>query len=328
MTRFVIRRLLLIPLALAAVLALTYAYAHEVQWDYASRYPQLYRRLTTIDQRPESLWQAFRQYVRGLLQFDLGSLRNGESIVNVLLQALIASSGLLITALVFSVPVGIGLGMLGARWRHLRPARWLTVLSTMGLAMPSFYVGSLLILVSVAYTLSRRGGAGSPFPLAGFGWDEHMVFPVLALMVRPTVQIAQVTATLLTGELQKPYVAASRSLGHRRTTVKRRLAFRNVLAPVMLTVAGSLRLLGADLILVEWLFYWPGLGRFLAASLIPASRTDMATSPYLLEPAFLAALMVCVTAIFLIADFVASFLVRVFDPRLRVKTAEEVNVNV
>lgn len=151
-----------------------------------------------------------------------------------------------------------------------------------------------------------------------------MVFPVVALMVRPTVQIAQVTGTLLTEELQKTYVFAARSLGHTWTMIKRRLAFRNVLAPVMLTIAGSLRTLVTDLILVEWLFFWPGVGRFLASALIPAGRTDMASSPYLLHPEFTTALLASVTLIFLAADFVASVLVRIFDPRLRVPVEGEV----
>ncbi len=324
MARFLTRRLLIIPVALIAVLLLAYGYAHIVQWDYARHYPQLYYRLRVIQQRPETLIEAYKTYLPGLLRLDFGKLRNGENITVVLWKALQASLALLAIALIASVPLGLFLGIAAARWTRSRPARWLTLAATAGLAMPSFYVGSLLILFSVAYAL-MRGGGGAPFPLAGFGWDNHLVLPTLALMLRPTVQIAQVTATLLTGELQKQYVVAARSLGHKWGAVKQRLAFRNVLAPVALTIAGSLRTLMTDLILVEWLFFWPGIGRFMAYALIPANRTDMASSPYLLEPPFVAAILTLVAAIFLLADFVASALVRVFDPRLRVPTREEVS---
>ncbi len=323
MVRYILQRLLIIPLALAIVILLSYAYAHTVQWDYASRYPQLYNRLKNVQQRPESLIEAYREYLPALLKFDLGVLRNGQAITVVLRDALIASMGLLAMALILSTPLGIGLGTLAGRWKSRRPARWLAVLSTAGLAMPSFYIGSLLILTSVAYALWRKDGEGLLFPLAGFGWDLHMVYPTLALMVRPTVQIAQVTGTLLTGELGKQYVVAARSLGHSWRTVKRHLAFRNILAPVVLTIAGSLRSLMTSLILVEWMFFWPGLGRFLAAALIPAARTNMASSPYLMDPPFTTALLTLITAIFLIADFIASVVVRILDPRLRVPTAEE-----
>lgn len=324
MARFLARRLLLIPVALIAVILLAYGYAHVVQWEYAQRYPQLYYRLAVTQQRPESLFEAYREYLPELLHFNLGSLQNGQPIVEVLRQAITASLGLLLVALVVSIPAGIVLGIVASRWTHLRPARWLMLVATAGLAMPSFYIGSLLILISVAYALWRGGGRGLPFPLAGFGWDEHMVFPTIALMLRPTVQIAQVTATLLTGELHKQYAFAARSFGHSWRTVKRRLAFRNVLAPIVLTIAGSLRMLVTDLILVEWLFFWPGLGRFLAFALIPSERTNMASSPYLLDPPFVTAILVTVTALFLVADFFASVVVRFFDPRLRVPVQEEV----
>jgi peptide/nickel transport system permease protein len=324
MVRFILRRLLIIPLALIVVLLLSYAYAHEVQWEYANRYPQLYYRLKVTQQRPERLKAAYAQYLPKLLQLDLGTLRNGKPIVEVLGESGVASLGLLATALVLSVVVGLLLGIGAAHWTRRRPARWLTMFATAGFAMPSFYVGSLLILLSVAYALWLGEGRGLPFPLAGFGWDRHMVFPTLALMLRPTVQIAQVTASLLTGELHKLYVVSARSFGHTWRAVKRRLALRNVLAPVVLTIARSLRTLVTDLILVEWLFFWPGLARFLAFALIPASRTDMASSPYFLDPPFVAVLLTTITALFLVADFVASVLVRVFDPRLRVQGAEEV----
>ena len=324
MVRFLIRRLAMIPLALVAVILLAYAYAHIVQWDYAQKYPQLYYRLVVVQQRPESLLEAYRDYLPDLLRFDLGTLRNGQNITEVLGSAIKASLGLLLVALVVSVPVGLLLGIMASRWTRLRPARWLTLMATAGLAMPSFYIGSLLILISVAYALWRGGGRGLPVPLAGFGWDNHMVFPTIALMLRPTVQIARVTASLLTGELRKQYVFAARSFGHSWPVVKRRLALRNVLAPVILTITGSLRMLVTDLILVEWLFFWPGLGRFLAYALIPADRTNLAGSPYFLDPPFVTAILATVTIFFLIADFLASAAVRVFDPRLRVPVQEEI----
>lgn len=322
MIRFILQRLLLLPLILAVVVVLTYAYAHTVQWEYAGRYGQLYQRLKVIEQRPEALAPAFKDYVGGLLRADLGTLRNGERISVVLGQAGVASLGLLLAALALSAPLGVLLGIGAAHWQQRRPARWLMVSATMGMAAPSFYIGSLLILFSVAYALWR--GGGSPFPLAGFGWDRHMVFPLVALTLRPTLQIAQVTASLLTAELHKPYVTAARSIGQAWKTIKRRLAFRNVLAPVILSLAGSLRMLVTDLILVEWLFFWPGLGRFLAYALIPAARTNIALSPYFLDPAFTAALLTTLTLLFLLTDFAAAVLVRLFDPRLRVPVREEV----
>ena len=324
MLRFILQRLLIIPLALILVIVLTYAYAHFVQWDYASRYPQLYYILSVTQERPREFAPAFKTYLNDLRSGSLGTLRNGENIGLVLQKAGIASLGLLAVALGVSIPLGVLLGISASNWKSKRPACWLTLGATAGLAMPSFYIGSLLILFSVAYVLIIPRQNGIPFPLAGFGWDRHMILPTLSLMLRPTMQIAQVTATMLTTELSKPYIAAARSVGHRWRTVKQRLAFRNVLAPITLTVAGALRTLVTDLVLVEWMFFWPGLGRFLAYALIPAARTNRANSPYLLDPAFTTAMLASITLLFLSADFIAAVFVRIFDPRLRVPVAEEV----
>jgi ABC-type dipeptide/oligopeptide/nickel transport system permease component len=78
-----------------------------------------------------------------------------------------------------------------------------------------------------------------------------------------------------------------------------------------------MRMLVADLILVEWLFSWPGLGRMLAYVLIPAQITNEAGSPLFLDPPLMAGVMTVLAALFLFADFIASAVVRVIDPRLR-----------
>ncbi|HEX6304924.1 MAG TPA: PQQ-binding-like beta-propeller repeat protein [Anaerolineales bacterium] len=107
--------------------------------------------------------------------------------------------------LILSVILGLVIGFGAVRNDPPGSARWLTLVSTVGLAMPSFYIGSLFVMGSVFYLLWRGPGTDPLLPLDGFGWDAHLVFPTLALMARPTVQVAQVTAGLLSGELNKQY---------------------------------------------------------------------------------------------------------------------------
>jgi peptide/nickel transport system permease protein len=200
-------------------------------------------------------------------------------------------------------------------------SNWLTIFSTVGLAMPSFYIGSLFVFGLLAYVL--RGGYGTqlPLPMRGFGWDEHLVLPALALMARPTVQIAHVTAELLVEELDKQYVFAARSLGHTWHAILGQKALRNILASVILSVAGSVRLLVGELIVIEWLFVWPGLGRLLALALIPAGTSSPSQAPLFLNPPLVAAVLLVFAGAFLVTDLAAATLVRAVDPRLR--AAEE-----
>ena len=265
MLRFIFRRLIFIPLVLILVNFLGFAYAHYARPIRAERTP--YSRL---DKEVGPLLAEYRAYLNTVLILDFsmelatpGSLRsNTPSTFGVLLKnATIASLGLLLLTLLLSTLLGFFLGLKAVRNEAQGVAHWLSLISTAGLAMPSFYIGSLFIFVSVYYVLRSIPGTNPPFPLDGFGWDKHLVLPVLALMARPTVQLAQVTAGLLSEELRKQYVIAARSLGYTWRSIHNTYALRNVIAPVIVTIAGLIRLLVGEQVLIEWLFRWPGLGR-------------------------------------------------------------------
>jgi peptide/nickel transport system permease protein len=188
--------------------------------------------------------------------------------------------------------------------------------------MPSFFIGSLFILAVFRYQIWRGYGTRLPLPMGGFGWDKHLVLPTLALMARPTVQIAQIVAGLLVDELGKQYIVAARSVGNSWPRILRRNALRNILAAVVLSIAGSVRLLVGELVVVEWLFEWPGLGRLLAWTLIPPAGTALVEwVPLFLSPPVVAAVLMALGGVFLLTDLIAAILVRIFDPRLRTPAA-------
>jgi peptide/nickel transport system permease protein len=150
------------------------------------------------------------------------------------------------------------------------------------------------------------------FPFMGFGWDGHLILPVVALMVRPLVQIAQVTSALMVEELSKQYVITARSLGNTWSVIRRKHVLRNILAGVILAISSSLRFMVAELIIVERLVSWPGLGRMLSMALVSTSK-----SPLFMDPPTLAALLTVLAVFFLLVELLASTLIRLADPRLR-----------
>lgn len=324
MTRFILRRLAVIPIALLLVHFLGFGYAHLARPMRAARNPFF---ASLAD--PAPLLPTYENYLQNALRLDFGTIPTNTSLEEPVFTAIgrasVASLGLMTIALVLSTLVGLLLGLLSVRPAPPRIARWLTIFSTIGLAMPSFYIGSLFVWASLSYLL--RGGFGTqlPLPIRGFGWDKHLVLPTLALMARPSVQIAQVTAELLRDELDKQYVVAARSVGFTWRVILRRNALRNILASVILSIAGSVRLLVGELIVVEWLFVWPGLGRLLASTLIPASTSTPTQAPLFLNPPAVAAVLMIFAGLFLMTDFVAALLVRIADPRLRTTTEEGVH---
>jgi ABC-type dipeptide/oligopeptide/nickel transport system permease component len=313
MIPFVLRRLAVIPLALVLVNCLGFSYAFLAQGARAARDPY-----QAAGERPPLL-PAYGDYLHGVARLDFGILprRVGQdTVLGTVARSGLASLGLIVIAGTLSVAAGVGLGLRSVRAEPPRASPWLTTLATTGLAMPSFFAGSLMLTAAVAF-LIWGPDVPLPIPLGGYGWDAHLVLPVLVLMVRPTAQIAQVTAGLLVDELGKQYVVAARSAGHSWRSIFRRYALRNILPPVFVTIGGSLRLLVGELILVEWLFNWPGLGRLVAQTLVPAHLTSAAESLQFLNPPLLAAALSLIAAFFLLVDFAASTCAAAVDPRLR-----------
>jgi len=320
MVRYFVRRLALIPLALLFVHFLGFTYAHQVRPLRALRNP-----FFVLSAPPDPLFQTYTNYIRHIFELDFVTITNpwgvhGElPIGEVILQAAIASLSLLGIALVLSILIGVFLGIIAARYDPPIVSRWLTALSTTGLAMPTFFIGSLFFAFWFLYVI--WGGPGTiPLPISGFGLDSHLVVPVLVLTARPAMMIAWVTAGLLTEEFGRQYVVATRSQGHTWGAIRQKFALRNIITPVILVIAGSLRLLVGELIVVEWLFQWPGLGNLLAQTLIPPRTANMQLAVedlLFLDPPVVAAVLVVFAAIFLLTDLVASLLVRKYDPRLR-----------
>ncbi|MGQ0605253.1 MAG: ABC transporter permease subunit [Anaerolineales bacterium] len=310
-----LRRLLIIPLVLLIVNFLAFAYAHVALYVQLSLNP-----FGTV-QPPPNVPALYSEYGAQVLRGEFGVLPTGAgvSLLAALAEAAMKSAGLLLIATALSIVVGLLLGVAAVRVEPPRIAPWLPPITSLGLAVPSFYVGMLFIAASVL--LALRGLPEFPIPLSGFGWDAHLILPTLALILRPTMQIAQVTASLLVDEIRKQYVVTARSVGNTWRTIRRKHTLRNILAAVVLTITGAFRLSLGELILVEWLFVWPGLGRLLTLTLIapnvagPGGITG--GGQFFLNPTLLTALITIFALLFLLADVVAFGLVRAADPRLR-----------
>lgn len=320
---FILRRLTWMIVLLLGVNFLTFAYAHYGRFEQLKRNPLFYQ-----EGSAESVLPYYIEYVDGLLSGNPIPMPNmaGVNILDLVKTAATNSLGLLGIAFFISLSIGLALGLLAAKVDPPRVARWLIPISTVSLAMPGFYIGALLITFSVYLLLYTPVSQGDlPFPLGGFGWDAHLVFPVIALSFRPTVQIAQTAATLLTEEFSRTYVTVARSLGHSWRLVKYKTALRNIYVPLAQVIATSLSVMIGELILVEWLFRWPGLGRQLATAIQPPSTTLIYTSvipsSYLHAPT-VATLATTLGFILILANILVSIFTFSADPRLQTHGAE------
>jgi ABC-type dipeptide/oligopeptide/nickel transport system permease component len=184
-----------------------------------------------------------------------------------------------------------------------------------GFSMPGFYLG-ILILYFMLWLAMTRGQAFF-LPTSGYGLDEHLVLPVLALCARPTAEIARLTAELLVEELSRDYVRTARAKGLSwRLTIVRH-AFRNVAAAVFTAFGNSLSYLIGSLVIIEKVFIWGGLGNTLINAV-----TFSGYAGSFFNPQLVASLMTALALLYLIADLVTGWMAWAIDPRLRLVHGE------
>ena len=323
MSRFLLRRLALLPFIIIALNMAGYIYA-----TLAIRVQQAQSPYGRQEEKPLPVFQVYLEYAKGLAHFDLGTMPAGTSpsVAEFVGKGIGPSAGLFGAAFLLSLLVGLPLGRAAVQVDPPRARSWLTVISTIGLAMPGFYIATLLISLVL---LQVTGPETKPIlPVAGYGWDLHLVLPLIALSIRPTVQIAQVIGALLSEELGKRYVAAERGFGYTWRMIVRDKAYRNILASLFLAISSAFRLSIAELILIEYLFDWPGIGRMLARTLVPPRTVGISglidMSVYFLHPPMMATLITVFGVLFYLADTLATALARNVDPRLEAGSQEAV----
>jgi len=221
------------------------------------------------------------------------------------------SAGLLVLSLLIAALVGVPLGIAVTLLRRLRAAPLVLLLSVLGVSTPSFLLGMLLWVLNIQVA-RWLGLHGAPLPPTGFGWDAHVVMPVLVLATRPLAQIVQITYVSMSNVLGEDYIRTAHAKGLRPRVVLNRHALRNVLIPVLTTLGTSLRFSLASLPVVEAFFNWPGVGLALLQA-IEAGLSPLVTD-----------LIVSLGFLFLLINLALDVLYQVIDPRLRAEAQSQV----
>ena len=206
----------------------------------------------------------YLQWFSGALRGDLGiSLSSNEPVAFRIAQRLPNTLLLASTALVVSILVGIPLGVVAALRRNSLPDFAVAIVSVMGVSVPAFWLGIILILAfSVSLPLLPSSGIAS----SGNEGDladrlQHLVMPALVLSTTVLPYVVRFTRSALLEVLHQDYVRTATAKGLSRTRVVYAHALRNALVPVV-SIVGTLvpRLVGGSVV-TEAVFGWPGMGR-------------------------------------------------------------------
>lgn len=205
------------------------------------------------------------RYLGDLLRGDLGiSYKNQMPVAPQVMERfpntlILASAGMLIALL-----LGIPLGIISAKKQYTLLDNVTTVLGLVGVAMPAFWLGLLLVLFfSLSLGWFPSSGMGEGFgPLL-----RSLVLPAITLGTSCTASVMRMTRSSMLEVLRQDYIDTARSKGLKEGYITRRHMLKNALVPIITVVGLQFGMLLGGSALTETIFSWPGLGRFMVESI-------------------------------------------------------------
>ncbi|NQD38723.1 ABC transporter permease [Permianibacter sp. IMCC34836] len=239
----------------------------------------------------------FAQHLWQVLHGNFGVSSTGESVLRNFLSVLPASLELLISAIVLAVAVGIPAGVAAARRRNDWFDRLVGAFTLVGYSVPVFWWGLLLVLwfsltldwtpvsgrISFLFDVEPRTGfilidtwlARDDYAFEAFiDALHHIVLPTLVLALLPMAIITRVTRTAMTEALATDYIRMARGQGIPEWRLVWVHALRNASQPVLAVLTLQFSTLITGLMLIESIFTWPGVGKWLLDAL---ARGDYAS---------------------------------------------------
>ncbi|MDQ2093401.1 ABC transporter permease [Rhodalgimonas zhirmunskyi] len=251
------------------------------------------------------VWLRYLDWVWHAAQGDFGtSYFFRVPVTELITERLPLTLSLALAGMTVTVVVGITLGMIAAA-RHGTFGDWAIMLfSQMGIAVPAFWLSILLVLL---FAVGLRWLPPGGFP----GWDEpllaarSLILPTTALALVQSAVLARVTRSSALEVMRLDFVRTARATGLSRWRVLRRHILPNALVPIVTIVGMQVAAVVTGTIVIENVFYLPGLGRLIFQSI---ANRDLFT---------VQALVVLFAAIVVTANFLVDIAYVLIDPRLK-----------
>jgi peptide/nickel transport system permease protein len=263
--RLALRLLLALP-ALWLILTMVFLLAHIVPGDPVEQMLGEGARAEDLQQLRHSLGLdaplplQYVRYLGGVLRGNLGeSFRFQQPVLRVVLERYPATLELALVALLVCAAIGIPVGMIAAARRGSGVDHAAGVLTLLGLSVPNFALGPVLILVFSVLL--------GWLPVSGRGGMAHLILPAVTLGAALAAILTRMVRTAVMEQLSADYVRTARAKGLSESAVLLRHAFRNALIPVLTILGLQFGTLLAGTIVTETIFSWPGIGRLAVQSI-------------------------------------------------------------
>jgi oligopeptide transport system permease protein len=243
------------------------------------------------------IMEQYVTYLNDVLHFDFGpSIKNrGRTVTDLMMEGFKTSGKLGIIAACVAIAVGLTMGALAAVFHDKWVDKLIMVLSTASVAMPSFVIATILLLLfCVAMPLFPSNGS------TGAG----LVLPVVALAMYPTAYITRLTRSSMLDVMGQDYIRTARAKGVSPTKVIFKHSLKNSVTPVITYVGPMIAFILTGSLVVEQIFAVPGIGKYFFSSIINRDYPMVMGTTI-----FLATIMV-------IMNLLSDIAYKIFDPRV------------
>jgi ABC-type dipeptide/oligopeptide/nickel transport system permease component len=241
------------------------------------------------------------QYVRflkGAVRGDFGqSIRHGEPAMGLVVERLPATFELAGAGLVIALALAIPAGIVSAVRRNTSIDYISTVVALLGQAMPTFWLGIMLILV---FSVRLNW-----LPSSGRGDVEHLILPAITLGLFTTARITRLTRSGMLEVLGQDYIRTARAKGMGEPPVVWKHALKNAAIPIVTIVGIELGTLLGGSVITETIFAWPGVGRLSVQAIFNRDYPVVQSAVFLLASTFV------------IVNFLVDVVYTYLDPRIR-----------
>lgn len=265
MTRYVFRRLGGVIIILWVIITVTFALMHAIPGGPFTTEkklpPQVKASIEAKYHLDDPVWKQYGDYLGGVITGDLGPSYKyeGRSVNDIISDAFPISAQLGLLSLMVAVAGGIAAGAISAMRPNGIVDYAVTILSTIGISVPTFIIGAVLVYV-VGFELGW-------FPVALWRGPSYMVLPVLTLAAQPMAFIARLTRSGLLDVYQQEYIRTARAKGLSSWTILTRHALGNAILPVITYLGPLAASLLTGSFIVETIFAIPGLGQYFVTSI-------------------------------------------------------------
>lgn len=311
MWRYVLRQVISLGLSLLIASAVIFGVVSLVPGDPASfmlgtgAQPQTLAALRQQLGLDQPLPLRYLSWLAGILRGDLGhSFTYRTPVAGMILDRLQVSLPLALLALVLAVALAVPVAMLAAARRGRATDLAVMGGTQLGIALPNFWFAMLLVLLFAVNLrwLPAGGFPGWADPLAAL---KSLLLPSLALALPQAAILARVLRSALIETQDLDYIRTARAKGLSRARTLRRHALRNAMIPVLTIMGMQFSFLLAGAIIIENVFYLPGLGRLIFQAITQRDLIVVQSAVLVLVAA-----VICVT-------FLVDLAYGLIDPRLR-----------